>query len=140
MPPTVLLSDGMFVAPARTLALLVLLVALGASPALAQDGFRLSYDVDQSRPEKARLTGRLTNERPQDVFEVSVTAEALDARGKVLARGITYVDSRIARGDSRSFAVSVPTVPGATNYRVVVSSFRMGFGSPGGAGSSNQGP
>ena len=127
----------MSVPPARTLALLVLLVALVVAPALAQDGFRLSYDVDQSRPEKARLTGRLTNERAQDVFEVSVTAEALDGRGKVLARGISYVDSRIARGDSRSFAVSVPTVPGATNYRVVVSSYRTGFGSVGG---SNQGP
>jgi hypothetical protein len=136
MPPTVLFSGGMFAPRARALVLFVLVVALGASPALAQDGFRLSYDVDQSRPEKARLTGRITNDRPQDVFEVSVTAEALDARGKVLARGISYVDSRIARGDSRTFAVSVPTVPGATNYRVVVSSFRTGFGATG----TNQGP
>ena len=56
----------------------------------------------------------------------------IDARGKVLARGITYVDARIARGDSRQFSVSVPTVPGTTGYRVTVSSFRPGF--------SNQGP
>jgi hypothetical protein len=125
----------MFAPSARALTLLALLLGLLAAPALAQDGFRLTYDVDDSRPGKARLTGKLTNERPQEVFEVSVTAEALDARGKVLARGISYVDSRIGRGDSRPFAVSVPTVPGATGYRVVVSSFRLGFG-----GSSNQGP
>jgi hypothetical protein len=106
---------------------LVLLV-----PAYAQDGFKITYDVDHSRPEKARLNGRVTNERSQDVFEVNVTAEALDARGHVLARGITYVDARIARGESRPFSVSVPTVPGTTGFRVVVSSYRAGY--------TNQGP
>jgi len=113
-------------------ALLALALVLSASSALAQSGFRISYEVDQSRPEKARLNGRVANERGQDVFEVSITAEALDARGKVLARGISYVDSRIGRGDSRPFSVSVPTVPGVTEFRVVVSSYRMGF--------ANQGP
>jgi len=132
MPPSVLLSEGMFAPRGVVPAVLVLLLALAASSALAQDGFRVTYDVDQSRPEKARLNGRVTNERAQDVFDVSITAEALDARGKVLARGISYVDSRIGRGDSRTFSVSVPTVPGATGFRVVVSSFRPGF--------SNQGP
>ncbi|HEY2996504.1 MAG TPA: FxLYD domain-containing protein [Methylomirabilota bacterium] len=113
-------------------ALLALALVLSASSALAQSGFRINYEVDQSRPDKARLNGRVANERGQDVFEVSVTAEALDARGKVLARGISYVDSRIGRGDSRPFSVSVPTVPGVTEFRVVVSSYRMGF--------ANQGP
>ena len=113
-------------------ALLALTLVLTASSALAQAGFRISYDVDQSRPEKARLNGRVANERSQDVFEVSVTAEALDARGKVVARGISYVDTRIGRGDSRPFSVSVPTVAGVTGFRVVVSSFRTGF--------ANQGP
>jgi hypothetical protein len=122
----------MFAPRGVTSVVIALLLALAAASALAQDGFRVTYEVDQSRPEKARLTGRVTNERSQDVFEVSVTAEALDARGKVLARGISYVDARIGRGDSRPFSVSVPTVAGATGYRVVVSSFRPGF--------SNQGP
>jgi hypothetical protein len=98
----------------------------------AQEGFKITYDVDRSRPERARLTGRVVNERPEDVFEVSLTAEALDSRGKVLARGITYVDSRIARGDGRPFSMSVPIVAGTANFRVVVSSFRAGF--------ANQGP
>ena len=121
----------MFAPRGVTSVVIALLLALAAASALAQDGFRVTYEVDQSRPEKARLTGRVTNERSQDVFEVSVTAEALDARGKVLARGISYVDARIGRGDSRPFSVSVPTVAGATGYRVVVSSFRPGFSTQG---------
>jgi hypothetical protein len=118
----------------------VALGALGAAAARAQDGFRVTYDVDRTRPDRARVTGRVANERPEDVFEVSVTAEALDARGKVLARGITYVDSRIARGDGRPFSLSVPTVAGTTSFRVAVSSWRAGIGGPGPAGGSGQGP
>jgi hypothetical protein len=120
----------------RTWSLVVVLalglVLAGVSVPWAQEGFRITYDVDRSRPDRARLTGRVINERSDDVFEVNVTAEALDARGKVLARGISYVDSRIARGDGRPFSMSVPTVAGTTSFRVVVSSFR--------AGSTNQGP
>ena len=125
MPPTVLLSGGM--RRARALAFLVLALTFLGAPALAQTGFRITYEVDESRPGRARLNGRVTNERPEDVFDVSVTAEALDAKGKVVARGISYVDSRIARGDSRAFSVSVPAVPGTTSFRVVVSSFRGGM-------------
>ena len=106
-------------------------VALGADTVGAQDGFRITYDVDRTRPEKARVTGRVANERSDDVFEVSITAEALDAKGKVLARGITYVDTRIARGDGRPFSVSVPTVAGTTGFRVTVSAYRAGMGGQG---------
>jgi hypothetical protein len=107
------------------------LVIVAADETWAQDGFRITYEVDRSRPDRARLTGKVVNERSDDVFEVNVTAEALDARGKVLARGITYVDSRIARGDGRAFSMSVPTVAGTTSFRVVVSSYRAGFSSQG---------
>jgi len=117
---------------AGAVALAVWFVALGAGAADAQDGFRITYEVDRSRVERARLTGRVVNERAEDVFEVSVTAEALDARGKVLSRGITYVDARIARGDGRAFSVSVPVVTGTASFRVVVSSYR--------AGGAGQGP
>jgi hypothetical protein len=117
----------MFAPRGFALALITLAVAALVVPALAQQGFRITYDVDDSRPGRARLNGRLTNERGDDVFDVSVTAEALDARGKVVARGISFVDARIARGDTRVFSVTVPAVPGATNYRVMVSSFRPGM-------------
>jgi hypothetical protein len=115
---------------------LTLVLLLTLTLAHAQGGFRVTYDVDQSRPTKARLNGRVANERAQDVFDVSVTAEALDASGKVLARGISFVDSRIAQGDSRPFAVSVPAVAGVSSFRVTVSSFRVGLGTP----APNQGP
>ena len=121
----------------RPLVIVVAVLLLLTAEAPAQDGFRITYEVDRTRAERARLTGRIVNERSEDVFEVSVTGEALDARGKVLARGIAYVDSKIGRGDGRPFSLSVPTVAGTANYRVVVSSFRAGFSSqaPG-----NQGP
>jgi hypothetical protein len=119
--------------PRSLVVVLVLgLVLITVSVVGAQDGFRITYDVDRSRPDRARLTGRVINERADDVFEVNVTAEALDARGKVLARGITYVDSRIGRGDGRPFSMSVPTVAGTTSFRVVVSSYRASL--------VNQGP
>jgi hypothetical protein len=117
---------------ARRLAVLLLSLALSVpSVAAAQDGFRITYEVDRTRPDRARLTGRVVNERAADVYEVSVTGEALDARGKVLARGITYVDSRITRGDGRAFSLSVPTTAAVTEFRVVVSSFRAAFGNQG---------
>jgi hypothetical protein len=145
MPPTVtvLRALGADVVPSKPMCAsprprsLVIVLALGlvliaVSVVGAQDGFRITYDVDRSRPDRARLTGRVINERADDVFEVNVTAEALDARGKVLARGITYVDSRIGRGDGRPFSMSVPTVAGTTSFRVVVSSYRASL--------VNQGP
>lgn len=107
--------------------LLVAGVFLSVGPALAQNGFRVTYDVDRTRPDRARVTGRVVNERAEDVFEVNMTAEALDAKGKVLAKGIAYVDARIARGDGRTFSMSVPTVAGTSDFRVVVSSFRVGM-------------
>jgi hypothetical protein len=108
---------------------LVLVALVGA--AHGQDGFRIIYDVDRSRPDRARITGRVANERSDEIFEVNVTAEALDSRGKVVARGIAYVDSRIPGGDSRPFSVTVPTPAGASNFRVVVSSYRAGYGQQG---------
>jgi hypothetical protein len=110
----------------RASSLLVLVLGFAAT-ALAQDGFRITYEVDRSRPDQARLVGQVVNERGGEVVDVSVTAEALDARGRVLARGITYVDSRIGSGDSRPFVAAVPVVPGVAKYRVRVSSFRSGL-------------
>jgi len=115
------------------LALLVVAAGLTVSvvPARAQNGFRITYEVDRTRPDRARVTGRVVNERNEDVFEVNLTAEALDAKGKVLAKGIAYVDARIARGDGRAFSMSVPTVAGTSDFRVVVSSFRAGMSTQG---------
>jgi hypothetical protein len=116
-------------ARAFLLVLTTVALALSAGPSEGQDGFRITYDVDRtSRPGKVQVVGRVANDGLRDVFEVNVTAEALDGRGKVLARGITYVDSKIARGDSRPFVTVVPDVPGVVRFRVAVSSYRSGLG------------
>jgi acyl-coenzyme A thioesterase PaaI-like protein len=98
-----------------------------SGPAEAQN-FRITYDVDRtSRPGQVAVKGNVVNDGPSDCFDVSVTAEALGSGGKVVASGVTYVDSRIGRGESRPFVALVPAAPAATRYRVEVSSFRAGF-------------
>lgn len=102
-------------------------ILMCAAAADAQN-FRISYDVDRvARPGQVVVRGNVLNEGPSDCFDVSVTAEALGSSGKVVASGVTYVDSRIGRGDSKPFMAVVPSVPTATRYRVEVSSFRAGF-------------
>jgi hypothetical protein len=101
---------------------------LVAAPAAEAQNFRITYDVDRTaRPGQVVVKGNVLNEGPSDSFDVSVTAEALSSTGKVVARGVTYVDSRIGRGESKPFAAVVPGVPAATGYRVEVTSFRAGF-------------
>ena len=104
------------------------LLLIGGPASAQQDGFRIAYEADRTRPERVRVVGTVTNGRPGDVFDVSVSAEALNEAGKVVAKGIAYVDSRIPAGASRPFSISVPPVPGVVRYRVVVSTFRAGLG------------
>jgi hypothetical protein len=102
--------------------------ALLVAGAAEAQNFRITYDVDRTaRPGQVLVKGNVVNDGPSDCFDVSVTAEALASSGKVVASGVTYVDSRIARGESRPFVALVPSAPAATRYRVGVSSFRAGF-------------
>ena len=105
-------------------ALAALAVALAAD---AQDPFRVTYTIDRSNPEQVQVTGTVVNESMQDVFDVSVTAEALDARGKVVARGIAHVSSRIPGQGTAPFVCKVPLVPAAVRYRAAVSGYRAGM-------------
>jgi hypothetical protein len=66
-----------------------------------------------------------------DVLDVYVTAEALDANRKVVARGIAFVSSSIPQSASAGFRINVPTPPSTASFRVTVSSFRSGLGSQG---------
>jgi hypothetical protein len=109
----------------------VTLLAILPPPARGQDGFRVTFQVDQGTPDRVRLVGMVTNGRPDDVVDVHVTAEALDARGRVVASGITYVEGRLNRGDSRPFVAVVPMVTGMSRYRASVTSFRsLGLQAP----------
>lgn len=112
------------------------LVALGAGVLAAlvvagtaeAQNFRITYDVDRTtRPGQVVVKGKVMNDGPSDCFDVSVTAEALGSGGKVVASGVTYVDSRIGRGESKPFVALVPSVATATRYRVEVTTFRAGF-------------
>ena len=105
----------------------VLAALVGAGAAEAQN-FRITYDVDRTtRPGQVLVKGKVTNDGPSDCFDVSVTAEALGSGGKVVASGVTYVDSRIGRGESKPFVALVPSVAAATRYRVEVTTFRAGM-------------
>ena len=114
--------------PRRIVALVAVALAGLLGVAEAQGFFRISYDVDRSRPDQIKLFGQVTNDNSSEVFDVSVMAQALNPAGKVVASGITYVDSRIDRGASKRFEAVVPAVPGATQFRVRVSSYRPGYG------------
>ena len=91
----------------------------------AQETLRVTYEVDRTtRPGQARLNGRVVNEGAAEAVDVSVHAEALNSAGKVVGRGVTYVDPRIARGDSRPFLVIVPNAAAAERFRVTATSVR----------------
>lgn len=98
------------------------------SPTGAQQGLTVTYDVDTSRGPQTQIVGHVRNDGMGEALEVSVTAEALDRNGRVVASGIAFVDSRISRGDSRRFTAVVPPAPGAVRYRVYAVAARTGFG------------
>jgi hypothetical protein len=96
--------------------------------ARAQDPFQLTFTVDRSGAGPVRISGRAFNEGPMDVFDVYVTAEAVDGGGKVLGRGITFVSASIPPRGGVAFVVSIPAAQTAATFRVRVSSFRQGIG------------
>jgi hypothetical protein len=110
---------------AAAVLVILALVAGAVVPATAQDTLRVTYEVDRTtRPGQARLNGRVVNEGSADAVEVSVHAEALNAAGHIVGRGISYVDARIGRGDSRTFLVIVPNAAAAERFRVTATAMR----------------
>lgn len=103
-------------------------LAAGARPAGAQGNFRVTWSVERTGETHAELAGQVANDATQDVVDVYVTAEALDASGKVLARGIAFVAPQIPARRATEFSARVPNVRGTTGFRVRVSSFRFGLG------------
>lgn len=103
------------------------ILAAGASPALAQESFNVTYQVDRSNPTQVQLVGRVYNGANVDAVDVYVTAEARDTSGKVLARGIAFVGPTVPAKTGVEFSARVPAVPGTATFRVTVS-FRYGLG------------
>jgi hypothetical protein len=108
--------------------LFVAAAALAPVVGYASEPYHLSYTVERGGGGPTRINGRLLNEGPLDMFDVYVTAEAIDGTGKVVARGITFVSASIPPRGLVSFAISVPPAPTATTFQVRVSSFRHGIG------------
>jgi len=117
----------------RLIAIVAALVVAALPSLQAQEAFRVTFEVDRTNPDQTQVAGIVYNDSLQDMFDVSVTAEALDARGKVVARGITYVTSRVPGRGSVAFLAKVPSVPNAVRYRASVSSYRPGMGGTGGS-------
>jgi hypothetical protein len=115
-------------AGARLTRIVAALAAAVAIAADAQQGFRVTYNIDRSNPGQIQIAGTVFNDSAQDAFDVSVTAEALDARDKVVARGIAHVSARIPSQGSAPFVCKVPLMPAAVRYRAAVSGFRAGTG------------
>jgi hypothetical protein len=111
------------------LALIVLLLGGLAGTPLAQESFRVTHSVDRSNPGRTKMSGLVFNDGRTDVLDVWVTAEALDANGKVVARGVTFVSPMIRQGTSANFEAAIPAPPTATTFRARVSNFRAGLGS-----------
>jgi len=106
---------------------LFLTAAFAAGLASAQTNpFRITHTIDRGSEAVVTVTGRVFNDARSDAIEVYVTAEALDASGKVIASGVSYVGA-VAAGSSSSFLVKVPAARAAASFRVLVTSFRFGF-------------
>src|SRR2546425_6060912 len=103
-------------------------VALAAAVGGAQESFRVTWNVDRSNPARTRITGQVFNDGRFDVVDVHVTAEAIDAGGTVVARGISFVAASIPPRSSSAYEAAVPAPSSATTFRVRVSSFRLGYG------------
>ena len=105
---------------------LVLIPGLGR----AYDPFHVAYTVERGGGTgPVRVNGRVLNESQTDMLDVYVTAEALDAAGKVLGRGIVFVGGSIPPRGVVPFSIAIPAAQNAASFRVRVSSYRQGFGS-----------
>ena len=101
---------------------LLVFVTLGAT----QARFRITFDVKSRDAKAVLLEGRVFNDTGRDAVDVWVTAEAVNASGKVLARGIAFVGSQISRNDSAPFEAKLPSVEGVETFRIAVTSYRAG--------------
>src|SRR5687767_11997888 len=108
--------------------LLVVGMTLAPTVGRADDPFQLRYTVERGGTGPVRVQGTVVNEARLDVYDVYVTAEAVDASGKVVGRGIAFVSGSIPQHMSAPFVISIPAAQAAASFRVRVSSFRYGAG------------
>jgi hypothetical protein len=101
--------------------------ALASAPASGQTAaFRITHTIDKGSQAQVSISGRVFNDARADALDVYVTADALDAAGKILASGVSYVGT-VPSGNSAAFLIKVPSARSAASFRVVVTSFKFGF-------------
>jgi len=104
--------------------LATLLVLVGVGLAAAQEPFRIAFHREPDEPSSIVLTGEVVNNGPRDVVDVWVSAEAEDARSRVVARGMAYVSSFLPEGGTKTFTIKLLPAESACSFRLSVSSFR----------------
>ena len=103
------------------------LVLLGVGLATAQP-FRITFQRERDEPSSIVLMGEVFNDGLRDVVDVWVTADALNAEGKVVGRGVAFVASFLRGRGTTTFTVKLPWAEQAHSFRLVVSSFRYASG------------
>jgi len=103
--------------------LAICLVLLGVGLATAQP-FRITFARERDEPTSVVLMGEVFNDGLRDIVDVWVTADALNAEGKVVGRGVAFVTSFFRGGGTTKFTVKLPRAEQAHSFRLVVSSFR----------------
>lgn len=103
-------------------------MTLAPSVGHAEDPFQVKYTVERGGSGPVRVQGTVVNEAKLDVYDVYVTAEALDAAGKVVGRGIVFVSGLIPQSGTAPFTINIPAAQAAASFRLRVSSFRYGAG------------
>jgi hypothetical protein len=98
-------------------------VLLGVGLATAQP-FRITFQREPDEPSSIVLMGEVFNDGFRDVVDVWVTADARNAEGKVVGRGVAFVASFLRRRGATTFTVKLPRAERAYSFRLVVSSFR----------------
>jgi hypothetical protein len=103
---------------------LIGLVLLFPCQSAGQGHFRITYTPRTEGATAVTLDGRVFNDADHDVRDVWVTAEGLDASGKVLAAGITFAGFLIPGRGSVTFVAKLPAAAGIQSYRLAVTSYR----------------
>ncbi|MBI1845372.1 MAG: hypothetical protein HY294_16360 [Candidatus Rokubacteria bacterium] len=92
--------------------------------------FRITFNVDHPQTgSNIRLVGRIFNTGKLEARNVTLTGEAVDAAGNLVASGATYVGI-VAEDRSTGFVIPMPQSPRAVSYRVVVTGYQLGFTQP----------
>lgn len=106
------------------LGLAILLVLVGVGLAAAQQPFRITFHREPDEPSSIVLAGEVVNDGARDVVDVWVSAEAEDARRRVVARSMAYISSFLPERGTATFTIKLLPAEDARAFRITVSSFR----------------